>query len=187
MTAPHIIHIIDALRNNQRIEAKEKQEEEQRRIRERQVDEQRRDLERRNLEQWKTDYGIQINKAFDKEKQYSLLYSLLVEHGYGEQGEKAEFVKEEFLTYFNRIEGWTLDELLTRNFSNAATGLKILHLLEPTTNQYKTACDLLENPALLISAMQKHGLSRDSKYVEDFTYTVVSNAQTGAMATKSLI
>ena len=174
----HFFHI-------QAINKKRMQEDEQRRIRERQAEEQRRDLERRNLEQWKQTTISQVNNIFSKDKQYNLIFSALTE--YGENNEKASFIENSILPYFNSIEEWTLDELYARNFTNAVVGLKILHYLEPTDNQYKTAYDLLETPVTLIPAMQKHGLSRDSKYIKAFRYQITTDTRTGATTPKSLI
>ena len=170
---PHVIHIFDALNNNQIVSAQEKQEE----VR-------RQEQERRDMEQWKMSYGAQIDFAFRNEKQYALLYSMLTEHG--EQGEKASFVKDRFLSYSETIEKWTMDELYERNFTNAATGFKILYRLSPAFGQYKDAYLLIENPAALVSVMQKHGLPISSRYISDFTYRIVADAKSGTEVTKSL-
>ena len=73
-------------------------------------------------------YGAQIDIAFSNEKQYTLLYSMLTEHG--EQGEKTSFVKERFLSYYDIIDEWTLGELYAMNFTNAAIGLRVLYYLK---------------------------------------------------------
>jgi len=174
LAAPHLIHVINALVNNQKITEKERQEEQQRQAQ-----------QRRELEQWKQTSTSQINNIFTKEKQYELIYNALIEHG--ERGEKSSFVKERVLSYFDRIEEWTLDELYARNFSNAVIGLKILYLLKPTYNQYKNAYAIIEDPASVIAAMQNHGLSKTSEYISEFTYKVATDLKSGKIITKPLV
>ena len=72
------------------------------------------------------------------------------------------FVINRFLLYYDKIEQMTISELECRNMENSIAGLKVLVILKPNETQYKIALERLQNRDMLLSVMEKSGLSKSS-------------------------